>query len=110
LRLPRRNFVHNGSIKLGQLIHFFEKTISSFSLFRIHGANGKTDVDENIISNLGFGNIIESGFADDAAELDSGHAEAIFIEFLENLSGDGKTHGLMLRYLFTAEDAEKHSD
>jgi hypothetical protein len=51
--------------------HFFKQFVSSLSFLGINPADGKADMNHDVISYLCFRHEIEAGLSQDAAELDS---------------------------------------
>jgi hypothetical protein len=81
-----------GSIELGELAEFAESFVGAQGFIFIDLAEGEADMDEDVLTGLDFGNVFEAGFADDAAELDLTHAQAVLIERIENFAGNSETH------------------
>ena len=53
----------------------------------LQAADGKADVDQDVIAGLGLGDEIEVDLAGDAAELDFGHAAEAEIGGFQNFAG-----------------------
>ena len=58
--------------------------------------NGETDMDDAILADRGFRNIIKTDLAEDAAEVDTRHLEAVFLIDLFNPSWYSKAHSELL--------------
>jgi hypothetical protein len=50
---------------------------------------GEANVDQDVVADLGFGEKVETCFADDSAELDTALGDAVDFRLLEQFTGDG---------------------
>jgi hypothetical protein len=79
--------------------HFFKQFVSSPSFLGINPADGKADMNHDVISYLGFGHEIQAGLAQDAAELDSAGAQAMFLSDVNDFSRNCQAHESLRRWL-----------
>jgi hypothetical protein len=88
-----------GSEFVSEFAHFFEQFVSSPSFLGINPADGKADMNHDVISYLGFGHEIEAGLAQDAAKLDSPSAQAVFLSDVNDFSRNCQAHESLRRWL-----------
>src|ERR1039458_10082334 len=92
LASPIADLIHDRRIEFRQLVQFFEQLVGALRLFLINLADSETHVDQDIVADLGLRQVLQTGLAHDAAELDLGHAHALLVECLDHLAGNRQTH------------------
>ena len=79
--------------KLAQLLHLAQILEDLLGLRFVHPAEGEADVDDDVIADLGFGDVGEADFLEDAAEVNfAGAHQGVFATDAGDFTWNSQTH------------------
>lgn len=93
-----QNFVFAGQFFIEDA-HLAEEFEGGLGAFAVDFGEGKANVDNGVVSDLDFGDVVKADALDDAAEVDASHAEIAFGGDFFDSSGNGQAHRT---YVYTA--------
>src|ERR1017187_6797033 len=78
------DLVDYGRLKLGKLVELLQRLVGPLRLRFIHAANGKSNMHQDVLAGLRLRDILQAGFAHDAAKLHSGHSQSMLVVGLQD--------------------------
>src|ERR1017187_3584035 len=86
------DLVDDGRLQFRELVQFLQRLVGPLGLCLIHLADGEADVHQDILAGLRLRHILQAGFARDAAELHSCHAQPVLVVGVDHFTGYRQTH------------------
>src|SRR5262249_12271526 len=92
--------------QLVELVHLLEELEDALSFLAVQPRQGEADVNDDIVTRKGVGDVFETGLFEDAAEIDLAHEDVVFTESFDYLARDAEAHDTSRRWTRWTEKRE----